>query len=179
VGDWWEGSLVDDDRARVLESRDVIVLPVVPDLFKVSGVGGYHKRAWGAGWSLDSMTPKTISPMTIYCSKDLTAIHWAARVMPEANFIDMISREDNRKQLTGFIRLVSDNSQAIPAKCGLMAEQYVDVRTLTKDKLVKGCFQIRGTATISVPGDGHYGFALYGYAPGLRVLWSAVSQSFE
>lgn len=178
-GEWWEGSLVDDKRASLLQARDVVVLPVVTDLFKVSGVGGYHRRAWGAGWSLDSSVPRTISPMTMFCSKELTAIHWAAQIMPDPSFLDLISREENRKMLNGFIRIVADTSQAIAAKCGLQAEQYVDVRTLTKDQLVGGKFIVRGQAKVTIPGDGHYGFALYGYAPGLRVLWSAVSQSFE
>jgi len=175
-GQWWEGALVDEERARQLTSRDVVVLPVIPDLFKVSGVGGYHKRSWGAGWSLDSSVPRTVSPMTIYCLKDASAFYWAARILPEASFLEDMKEG---KPLTGFVRIVPDNSQAIVAKCGLQAEQHVEINTLTKDKLVGDSFLVQGSAKISVPGDGHYGFALYGYAPGLRVVWSAVSQSFE
>jgi hypothetical protein len=179
-GEWWEGSLVDQTRAQSLQSRNVVVLPVVPDLFKRSGVGGYHKRAWGSGWSLDSSMPRTVSPMTIYCSKDLSAIHWAARILPEPGFLDILQgNEEKPALLNGFIRVVSDGSQAIAAKVGLLAETYVDVRDLKKDQLVDGAFLLRGKAKVTVPGDGHYGFALYGYAPGLRVLWSAVSQAFE
>jgi hypothetical protein len=179
-GEWWEGSLVDQKRAQSLQARNVVLLPVFPDLFKRSGVGGYHKRAWGAGWSLDSSMPRTVSPMTIYCAKDLPMLHWAARLLPEPSFLEALNgAEENTALLNGFIRIVSDGSQIIAAKCGLLAEKYVDMRDLKKDQLVDGAFNLRGSAKVTIPGDGHYGFALYGYAPGLRVLWSAVSQSFE
>lgn len=178
-GEWWEGSLVDGTRARQLEARGVVLLPTIPDLFRVSGVGAYHKRAWGAGLKLDRMTPRHVSPMTIYCSKEFTALHWRARLIPEPDLLEKLNGEGEVVSPDGFLRIIYDPSQPLPYKLGLMSNEMVDARSLTKNQLKDGGFDIGGVAKINAPGDAHYGVALYGMMSGLRVAWSAVSQAKE
>ncbi len=178
TGDFWEGSLVDDARARQLESHGVILLPVIPDLFRSSGVGGFHKRSWGAGWSLNTSAPRMIAPLTMYCSKDFSVVHWRARLIPEDGFLALLQKGEP-ELLTGSLRISGDPSQANPNKISLTPKEVIDIRTLTEKQLVDGGFNIGGSATARVPQDAHYGLALYGFAPGLRVAWAAVSQAAE
>lgn len=65
-GDYWEGSLVDDATARIVQTRGGAVLPTTPEHFKRSGCGGFFKRAWGAGWPLDYAAPKLCCPMVLF-----------------------------------------------------------------------------------------------------------------
>jgi hypothetical protein len=81
----------------------------------------------------------------------------------------------------GFLKISIDASQVIANKAGVTPrDSGVDIRALTKMKLSKtGHFLVQGSATIRCPTDGHYGFGLYGYAPGLRLVWAAVSQAAQ
>ncbi len=82
-------------------------------------------------------------------------------------------------ELVGFLRFVSDSSQSIAFKAGILQSDadVVHARSLTKKDLIDGAFFIGGAVRATVPGDGVYGFALYGHAPGLRVAWSAATQA--
>lgn len=176
LGEWWEGALVDEGRKRQLESRGVVLLPCLPDLFRRSGVGGFHKRAWGAGLSVNGSQPRTVAPLTVYCSPEFHGMYWAARLIPEPPMVDRIMN-DERNVFQGFLRFIADASQANPNKLGVTPRNVFDLGTLDKRHYVQGGFIIRGDATLTVPGEAHYGFALYGTAPGLRIVWMAASQA--
>lgn len=176
-GDWWEGSLVDATRANQLAARGVCLLPVVPDLFRQSGVGGYHKRAWGAGWMLDTAIPRIVAPLTMLCSRELPVLNWCARLVPEASFIDKLKVSPDL--LSGFIQIAADPGQVHAHKIGVTPAETIHMKSLTQDMLVDGSFYVKGTARAIPTADAHFGFGLYGMSPGLRVAWAAVSQSRE
>ena len=81
--EFWSGSLVDSNRNRMLEARGVVTLPILPQLAKLSGVGGYAKREWGAGFPLDFLIPKMCCPLTMFCTRDYHHITWVARLLLE------------------------------------------------------------------------------------------------
>ncbi len=164
------GSIIDISRARQLfATRAVISLPVQPELFKMSGVGGYMKREWGAGFPLDAIVPRMFCPLTMYCSKEFSHLHWAAR---------LVASETGRKH-QGTLRLTADSSQASPLYQSLTeGGPPVDCSKLgTPD--ARGGWVVRGTAELQVQQPGHYAFAIYGAAPGLRVAWAAISLAAE
>ena len=63
-GQYWEGALVKGREGHILRSRGVIVLPVDPRMFRFSGIGGYMKRSWGAGFPLTNVVPALNCPLT-------------------------------------------------------------------------------------------------------------------
>jgi hypothetical protein len=177
TGDWWEGALVDDVRGRQLESRGVVVLPVVADLFKKSGVGGFHKRAWGAGWTIDSLTPRIVCPLTMFCAQSLNRLNWVAKVIPSEELLGTLKREVP-ELVQGFVKICADSSQSISYRAGVTPDVELMLKDLTPKNLTDdGAFILKGTAKLSLPSDAHYGFGLYTMGSGLRVVWSAISQS--
>jgi hypothetical protein len=179
-GEYWDGSLVNPLVKNQLEARGVILLPTLPSLFKLSGVAAYAKRSWGAGLSLDFPAPKLHSPLTMFCDQRYTILHWAARLLPDPSFLKKLEAGDP-ELLHGFLQISTDSSQVIPGKAGVHPKNpNVDVRALTKQKISKrGDFIVQGFANLRIPTDGHYGFGIYGYAPGLRLVWAAVSQAAQ
>jgi hypothetical protein len=171
-GEYWEGSLVDGDRARQLSLRGVVVLPVVPEFFQHSGVGGYARRAWGAGWPLDSGYPKLVAPLTLYCMKTTKGIHWAIRLVTDS---ELAVRARSGESFAGVLRFSADRSQHTPFYAGITDD--------SKPRLVNDLgppdahdgWTILGSGNIMVPQEGHYGFGVYAMAPGLRVAWVAAS----
>ncbi len=169
-GKFWPGAVVDALRANQLRPRGVALLPVVPQLFKLSGVGGYAKREWGAGWPMDEAVPRIHSPLTMYCVGEHTKFHWLARLVADQRF-------GAGATFDGSLRLAADHNQPNPLKVGLAPDPTrpsVDMRALGAPDVRNG-WTVGGHATAKVPQDGHYGFGLYGSAPGLRVAWAAIS----
>lgn len=179
TGEWWEGALVEESRCRQLESRGVVLLPVLPDLFKRSGVGGFHKRAWGAGHPLHPSRPSIAAPLMLFVSESFEHVHWAARLALDPAYLERVKAGEKGIFASGFLRFVGDASQSNPTKCTLMPTKEADLSKLDDRTLVEDGFIIRGDSRVNFPGDGHYGFAFYGTALGLRVVWSAVSQAAE
>lgn len=175
-GEWWEGALVEDVRARMLESKGVILLPVIPSLTKRSGVGGFHLRKWGSGWELDSQVPRIACPMTMYCEQPYNRLNWVAKVLPSSEWLEKLDK-GIPELLNGFIKICADSNQSLVYKPSLTPVEDYLVRSLTRNQLVDGAFILKGTARIGLPADSHYGFGLYAVASGLRVVWSAISQS--
>lgn len=175
-GEWWDGALVEEGRKAQLEARGVVLLPVIPDFFRKSGVGGYHKRAWGGGWTLNNTRPTMVAPLTVFCVHGFEVMYWAARVIAEPEYVERVEK-DERGVFSGFVRFVNDSSQVNPNKCGVSPRDFVEMSTLDKRTFSEGGFILRGAVRVSIPQDGHYGFALYGTAPGLRIVWAAASQA--
>jgi len=164
--EYWEGSLVEDNRAAQLEARGVVLLPVEASLFKLSGVGAYHRRAWGAGYPLSNATPRMNCPLTIFVVPECHSLHWVARLVPDPHLaVDP----------TGTLRIVIDSDQPGGSLGGFsMVDPGVDCSKLGPPDN-DGGWQIGGKACIYPSHAGHAGLALYGSAPGLRVAWAAVS----
>jgi hypothetical protein len=169
-GEYWEGALVDETRARVLEARHVVTLPVDASLLKRGGVAGYHRRSWGAGWPLDHFTPRMACPLTMFVDQAHRTVDWVARLA-----LDPGKPGAKPEDLMGQLRLVGDGAQGGADHASLTPNTpAVDVRTLAvADEW--GGWTVGGRCTMHAPADRHYGFSLYGTAPGLRVLWAAVS----
>jgi hypothetical protein len=167
-GEYYEGSLVGRQRAIQLQARGVVLLPVEPDLFKLSGAGGYFRRAWGSGWPLDAAHAVMSCRMVLFCDPLHLNLHWAARLVSAEVSIPA-------SQPHGFLRISADTSQRTPHNVRLTPVGLpVDTRTLGPQD-DRGGWTVGGRALMSCPGEGHYGMALYGHAPGMRILWAAVS----
>jgi hypothetical protein len=150
----------------------VALLPVVPELFRLSGAGGYFRRGWGAGWPLDGVHPVMSAQMVLFCDRDRTLLHWCARL---AQTEESEARRLAGTRPQGQLRLAADTSQRTPHALKLTPQgPPVDVSQLGAPD-ARGGWLIQGKSTLACPGEGHYGLALYGYAPGLRVLWAAVT----
>jgi len=162
-----EGTLVTDVQAMQLEPLGVALLPVVPRLFEASGVGGYAKRQWGPGVALSPHMPRLSCPLTIYAAKELRALHWCARLVPDGTGVVP----------NGQLRLTADGNQP-----GVLNASYQpNGNLITLGSLGKadaaGGWTVGGKGVVSPSGDGYVGFALYGTGSGIRVLFAAISQA--
>lgn len=172
-GEFWEGSLVEERVARVLQERGVAMLPVVPELLRRAGVGGFHKRAWGSGWPLDFMAPRLVCPLTMFLSTALRTLHWVARLVPDDAHRQPASEGKTFTQ--GSVRLVGDSGQD-HARMTTIANTTPAVDGAKLGKLdAEGGWTVGGDAEVNPSSDGFYGFGLYGTMPGVRVVWAAVS----
>ncbi len=171
---YFEGSLVEAQRAAQLEARGVALLPVVPDLFKKSAAGGFFKRAWGSGWPLDALHPKMTAQTTLFCDPYHKSLHWKARLVATDEFLALPAA-----QRQGQLQIVADTGQRTPYNASVVpVDKPVIIRELGAPDANKS-WVVGGRATIACQVEGHYGFAIYGHAPGLRVLWTAVSVTLE
>jgi hypothetical protein len=175
-GEWHEGALANAARAKQLASRGVTLLPVVPAYFRASGVGGYMRRGWGAGYPLSKDAPQMHCPLLVYLDPSTAAsgiyrattsiLHWRARLLPA----------EKGTKPSGMLRATADTGQAT-AQNAHMAPASSAPTDLTKlgEPDERGGWTVGGEAQLNVPMKGHYGFGLYGVGPGLRVAWAAAS----
>jgi len=174
-GEFWEGSLVDAQRAAVVNARGGAALPCDPRLFKKSGVGGFAKRAWGAGWPLDYQTPTMCCPLTIWVELTHKRIYWAARLVPKE--LKLEAAKAGTLFTTGFVRLIGMQSQHHGWQSPVQASK--ETQPVSFDALGKPderCgWTVGGEGTIHPQGAGFYDFALYGMMPDVRVVWLAAS----
>jgi len=175
-GTYWPGAVIEEGKARQLAATGVVSLPVEPDLFRLSGVGGYHFRSWGSGWELPSPVTSMICPMCIYSRSDLTRLHWAIRLTADPELLSRIV-ENPDLGFDGFLRVVPDGNQATVYRAGLVSDDpMVTFRALrAPDKA--GGWTVTGSGRITMGSEGIYPFALYGQGAGLRVQWAALSVS--
>lgn len=166
-----EGSLIAPDRARMLEARGMVSLPADPELFRVSGVGGFYKRAWGAGWPLNSTTPRFFCPITLYVTRSHHQLSWAARLVVDPTVPE-------RDRFVGLLRLTVDTAQPSAMTGGFVGNDprgnnLVDVSRLGPPT-ANGGWIVRGDGRIQSTGEGFLALGLYGMAPGLAIQWLAV-----
>lgn len=169
-GEFWTGGVVDANRARQLEAEGIVLLPVAPKLF-VSGVGGFHHRAWGAGYPLDFRVPRMVCPLTMYCVKELHAAHWAARLVVDESILPQVA--DGSIRLEGMLRFAADSGQAGTHQAAYSPETKPILLAELGAPDEDGGWTVRGHGNVTIPLEGHYGYALYGMAPGVRVVWAA------
>jgi hypothetical protein len=173
---FWDGAVVTQVVANSLHARGVVTLPVVPDMFRASGVGGFAKRCWGAGLPLGARASTHAAPLTMFCVPGMRGLAWVARLVPDG--------EPPRAQYGGVLRFVADSGQRLPAVASYQELSSRDSGGLQRNWSpadlgapdAEGGWCVGGSGLVSVGQEGHYGFSLYGAAPGLRVAWLAASQ---
>lgn len=171
AGEFWEGSLIDPAKEGAIRTRGGVVLPTTPELFHLSGVGAFMKRAWGSGWPLDQPAFKSCCPMTVYATPLMEVAHWAARLMPDPSAAE---RYAEGELPSGQIQLVADTPQGNAWRASVRSKNLVQGAALGRPD-ADGGWSVGGEAHVGFPQDGYYGFALYGMMPGVRVEWAAIS----
>jgi hypothetical protein len=170
--EYWEGGLVTQEQATQLGARGVITMPIAMELMKRSGVGGFHKRAWGSGVPIDVNVPAVHCPLTLFCAPEYNVLRLVARLQCNPAFVGKL-REGEK--LIGQIRLSQDTGQSTPFTAGLSGNTHpIAAGDLGAPDAQDGWF-VRAQAHLAVPMEGHYGFGLYGAIAGVRVAWAAVS----
>lgn len=170
LGKVWTGSIVTGAQTHSLEARGVVLLPCNPELFGLCGVGGFAKREWGWGWPLGGSTPSMNGPLAIYLPRDVREVHWAVRLASVEG--------DDWKRATGSMSFSDDRGQravrAVPGWLPAEGKRQIQPRELGEPDAAGG-WTWKGSGQVQIVDDAIYGFALYGVAPGLRLLWAAVS----
>lgn len=166
-----DGSIVSATLNHQISNRGAVTLPVDPEVLRRSGVGGYHRRTWGAGWPLDSMAPRMTCPLTLWATPEHNSLAWVARL---SGGQELLALAVSGERLEGQLRLASDTTGGA-YQAGLHGlEKPVSMREIGPPD-AQGGWTISGRASASIAVEGHYGFALYGVAPGFRVIWAAAS----
>lgn len=180
-GTYYEGAVVSAKEAAKLQPHGVVMLPVMVEQLKASGVGGYVKRSWGAGIALDSRVPAAFGPIALYLEPRMraygdqtkpgnAAVSWCARLVPDAaRPVELFD---------GMLRFTSDSSQRGPTRATYREEG--DRTARMRDLLppdTHGGWTLTGMGVVGADSEGVCGFTLYGCAPGLRLLWMAASVS--
>jgi hypothetical protein len=161
------GDLLDGEKALAkLHGNGGVTLPVEPRLLGRNGVSGYFRRDWGSGVRYENLVGTRGCPMVIYAMPDFPRIYWAIRAMPIPGAVE--SR--------GTFRLATHSGQYGTITGGLSADgasaEFAD-QELDKD----GGVTILGKAKLNCTMEGYLGLCVYGCAVGIRVLWSAVTQT--
>ncbi len=156
----------------MLEARGLVALPVDPELFLVSGVGGFYKRSYGSGWPLNASTPRFLCPALLYVTREHHKLSWAMRLVRDG-------AADAREQYVGLLRLTRDTAQIAGLAGGFSGndpqnKNLVDVSKLGAPDDEDG-WTVRGDGTLMSSGEGLLALSVYGNAPGLAVQWLAVA----
>ena len=167
TGQYYEGSLVEPVRAEQLRTKGTALLPVDPNLFLSSGVGGYFRRGWGSGWPFVGAHPMMHAPLLLLCDERHTWLHWCARLV----------RSDAGPIQPGQLRIAADPGQHTAGRIAKLRIEGlpIDVQKLGPVDPARGGWVVGGTAALTIGAEGHYGFSLWGYAPGMSVVWVAAS----
>lgn len=174
AGEYWEGALVEEKHAKMLRAeRGVATLPVQSEMFRKSGVGGFHKRSWGAGWPLDSQVHMTVAPLTLFITDECSRLYWAAHLFADEAMTALLKEGG---KLSGQLRFIPDVAQLNRNRLGYTDESIpFEAANFKPPPEEGGGWIVEGCARVSVPVQDYYGFALYGAVPGLRVAWCAAT----
>lgn len=175
--EFWEGALVDAQQEPKLRARGAVLLPCEPELFKRGGNSGFAKRAWGSGFPLSPTILKLQCPITLLCFRDPAGtghtVHWAARLVSDAQYD--ARTKDSAFRPGGTVRFVGDSSRMGTSHVQVSPlSPAIDTRELGAKDAHDG-WTVRGKVGITLPHDGHFGFAFYGAAEGLSVVWLAAT----
>lgn len=174
-GEYWEGSLVAAGAEGAMRLRGAVLLPVDPELFRMSGIGGYFRRSWGAGWPLDHLAPRSCCPATLFVPALHRTLHWRLRLVPDAAWAVAASKGERFTQ--GQLTVAADVSRAGGHRAGVTPSRS----PYQADELGKtdghGGWTVEGHAILHPPADSYYEFSVYGTMPGVRAAWFAVSST--
>lgn len=174
-GNFWPGALVGGRRVSSLHGEGVRTLPVETSLFTRSGIGGFFMRSWGAGVRLNNPQPKMIVPMTVYVDAACNELHWMVRLMPDLTDHPADVPFEVPKRFNGLIRLSQDSQQPGTTVQGLGPSKgdipLDDLGPLDEH----GGWTVQGRSQLSPTGEGYMGVSFYGTAPGLTMVWAAIT----
>ena len=161
------GAVLSEPQAVPARLRGAALLPLDGKDARTA-INGYSVRHWGAGEKVDPGLPSLVCPMVLGLVRGLHTLNWCARI---------IGKPSEREPLHGSLRVISDGFQT-SMKCALSSVGGKNVFELKRlgEQDVNG-WVISGSAGVDVESEGIYGFGLHGAAPGVSVLWSALSQS--
>jgi hypothetical protein len=171
-----EGALIADEVARALRNKGAATMPIEPDLMRIGAAAGYHRRGWGSGWTMSSVLPARIVPMVLWVARDVPNIHWQARLTPSPEL--QVEGGIPKGGLVGRLVLAADTAQQGVGSANLeQAERgRVDFEDLGQPD-AHGGWTVGGRASIRQMTDGFVGLSLYGFGRGLRIKWSAITQT--
>lgn len=177
-GQYWEGALVRPEVAETVRQRGGCSLPASPETFRLSGVGGFFKRAWGAGWPLDFAFPQMSCPLTVFIPEGYRGMYWAIRLQASSDILERAMKGEPVAQ--GTVRIVADSTQAFALKAAVTpVGRAEDGNAAQGSSLGKadalGGWILTGRCIVNPPQPGHCGFGVYGTMPGVRVAWAALS----
>jgi hypothetical protein len=180
-GEWWEGGIIpEQEQARELTRRGVVLLPVMPELLRVASNAGYYKRSWGRGVSLTTGGMQPLCPLSIYALHDVHYLHWVARLVPTPS--TDVDAEGKPKRIRGMFSIVPDGTQRGALAAGLMGAERDRVQLERLPEMDRwGGWTVGGAARIQQMLDTQVGVTFHGGAlgqgPQLRVAWAAVTQT--
>lgn len=161
------GDIIEGDKAiSLLHGHGGLTLPIEPHLLGRNAVSGYFRRDWGRGTPFTNMVGTRGCPMLIYVVPDFAVLNWAIRVEP------IPGAPESR----GTFRLTMHTGQVGTISGGLAADGAV-VEFADRPIDPHGGVTIVGSSKLNCTMEGYLGLSIYGTAVGVRVLWSAVSQS--
>jgi hypothetical protein len=169
---YWEGSLVNAQTATQVRGRGGVALPVDASLFALSGVGGYARRAWGAGWPCEATTPRMFCPLTVYLTPEHRRLIWAARVVPDEAHAAKAREtgiDGQALMMTSF--LARGNTYQASVTPRVAARPMRELGPVDE----RGGWTIGGEVAIHPSIEGNHAFALYGAVRGARVVWVALT----
>lgn len=167
-GEYWDGAVVPDETAVVIEAREGATIPVCPDLFTKNPVAGAYKRSWGGGWPLRTAASR-VAPAILYAVPSYTRLHWRIRIRRVAAAPETGD---------GFVRLVPDGNLMGCTGHGVaatdaMAKKFSELG----DPDAQGGWTLSGGSTLSIGADQYLGLSVYGRGEGYAVEWVALSQT--
>lgn len=175
-GEYLEGQVVGMELKGYVESHGGAVLPVNTDFFRLTGVAGYHRRAWGLGIPIETISQNKFCPLSLWIDARLRRYDWKAMLVPTDTAMVKAALGGN---------VISQGSLRLIAEAGVVGELRASLHP--EGPVVDGaklgvpnsdeCWLVGGGGAIDVRSDGFYGFALYGAMLGMRVAWAAVTVS--
>ncbi len=170
------GSIIEASREVVLaEMRaELATLPVDERLLNIGPIHGYFRRDWGRpGVAFRDRRPARECPMLIWVTPDLPYLHFAARVV--------FDKAQGRRP-KGVLQL---SAAVMPSGTFVGGIGAVGMRGLVLDELHADggdevpSWILRGRVGVSVQTEGYLGCCLNAVAEGVRVTWTAVTQSSQ
>lgn len=161
-----EGEVLDGQNATQLAKNSGAVLMPVDDDLANQAVAGYFHRGWGAGWEYNQMQGERGCPMLLFVHVGRRWLHWALRIEPIPG-----------EKPLGLMRLTTDSSRPNAMSGGLSAHDAPIDLGLLGPVDERGGWTVRGKLQVSHSGSGYLALNFYGSCQGVRVPWTACSQT--
>ncbi len=147
--------------------RGVALLPVHPELVRLTAAGLVHVQGYGTGALFNRNHGEYGCPLLLLARPAAPYVHWAARIAPK------------RERLAGTLRILvnPDQPASLRGKVTPIGEGAVDLARLAQQEPdAYGGYTVGGVVQLRV-GEGYVGLCLHAVATGCRVLWAAATLS--
>jgi hypothetical protein len=155
----------------------IATLPVDDRVLELGPVHGYFRRDWGMpGIAWRSMLPTQGAPMLIWVTPEIPYVHFAVRVHADPT---------QPRPPRGVLRLAPGHNATGAFTGGIGAVGGTDIhlddlaRDLSREERNEAAWVLRGRARLNVQLDGYLSCCIGGVAEGIRVVWSAITQSSQ